>query len=170
MKNTRLWFSLVVVLQVGFLLAWAGYHETVRRTAPVVVLKVVPVDPRDVVRGQYFRLGYEIGRIDQPNASDWAAGSEVWVGLDPQDDGFWTANGVYADQETAARLHQQVVSGRVVDSWNPQQLRVEYGIEDYYVPEGTPTPDFRALSVEATVSGTGNLNLKRVLLDGKSWP
>lgn len=170
MKKTKLLFALLVGLQVGFLLVWAGYHETVRRTASVVLLKVVPVDPRDIVRGQFFRLGYEISQLDQPNANDWTTGREVWVGLDPQDDGFWAASGVYAERSAATMLHQHAVSGRVVRSWNPRQLRIEYGIEEYYVPEGTPTPDFRHLTVEATVSGAGHLNLKRVLLHGKSWP
>ena len=56
-RSTRLFWS-VVGLQAVFLLVWAGWHEHVRSAAPVVRLKTVPVDPQDLLRGDYMILRY----------------------------------------------------------------------------------------------------------------
>ena len=64
--NRARWFAIVVALQVLFLLGWAAYHERERASATVVLLETVPVDPRDLLRGDYMILGYKIGRVPAP--------------------------------------------------------------------------------------------------------
>ncbi len=38
------------------------FQEYVRRNGQEVILATVPVDPRDILRGDYLELAYEIGR------------------------------------------------------------------------------------------------------------
>ena len=55
---------LIAVLVQVLILGWmAGEREWIVRTAPTVWLRTAPVDPRDLFRGDYVTLGYEISTI-----------------------------------------------------------------------------------------------------------
>ena len=53
-----------VLLQVAVLAYMAGQREYILQTGRIVFLKTAPVDPRDVFRGDYVRLWYEISRVN----------------------------------------------------------------------------------------------------------
>lgn len=157
------WLWFVVALQAVFLLSWAGYHEVIRHTAPTIRLKGAPVDPRDILRGDYMTLNYEISRHELPK--DRPKGqSEVYVVLKPQG-GFYVIDSVLA-QKPADNDPRRWVVGEVDDDSN----RITYGIERFFVPEGKGTPRFKTLEVDASVSPAHRLYIKRVLLDGKQFP
>ena len=160
MKTSLKGFILIVAAQVIFLLGWAGWHEYVRQHAPVILLKTRPVDPQDLLRGDYMILGYEIADVKIP--ADVQAGGTCWVVLEP--------DGEY---------HRAVAASVEKPGLAPGQLAVRarrgpggllFGIENYYVPEGMGTPTFTLLQVEASVSPTRQLFIKRLLLDGKAYP
>lgn len=46
----------LVLLHVGVLLSWAGYHEYVWASAPTFRIPLQPRDPYDLMRGRYFVL------------------------------------------------------------------------------------------------------------------
>jgi len=56
---------IITAIIVQFLaLGWmAGSREWIQRTGPTVWLRTAPVDPRDLFRGDYVTLGYEISTI-----------------------------------------------------------------------------------------------------------
>jgi uncharacterized membrane-anchored protein len=54
-----------VALQVLVLGYIAGEREWVVHTGRTVWLRTAPIDPRDVMRGDYVRLDYEIARVDR---------------------------------------------------------------------------------------------------------
>ncbi|MSU71171.1 MAG: DUF2157 domain-containing protein [Opitutus sp.] len=64
--NRARWLALVGGLQVALLVGWVGYHEWNRTTAPTILLETVPVDPRDLLRGDYMILSYKISRVPAP--------------------------------------------------------------------------------------------------------
>lgn len=130
--------ALVAALaQIG-VLAWSVYGRAViLRDGAEVVLKTEPVDPRDLLRGRYVRLGYDISslRLDllpEGQRADAAAGDTLHVHLVPQADGLWTAdradlmsgdgNGVW-------------IAGAITYRMSDDLLSVEYGIERFYAPE-----------------------------------
>lgn len=167
MNHVTRWFWLVVVAQATFLLSWAGWHEYVRTQAPVIRLKTRPVDPQDLLRGDFMVLRYEIGDVAlpiPPGAPD-PLDKEYWIVLEPRD-GFHAAVSA-AETKPALKPGQIAVRGRA--TWRNGR-RVAYGIEDYFVPEGKGSPRFTTIEVEAAVSPTHRLYLKRVLLDGKPYP
>jgi uncharacterized membrane-anchored protein len=63
LRNSILMAVLVAVIQIGFL-GWSIMgRAAILREGREVLLKVEPVDPRDLLRGDYVRLGYEAGTV-----------------------------------------------------------------------------------------------------------
>lgn len=165
MNRTSRWFWGIVVAQAVFLLAWAGWHEHVRTHAPVVRLKTRLVDPRDLLRGDFMILRYDISEVRPPAPVTGAAADtgEFWVVLEPQD-GFYHAVATSWTKPTLS-AGQIAVLGRPGTRGD-----VAYGIESYFVPEGKGAPRFKSLAVEAAVGPTHRLYIKRLLLDGRPYP
>ncbi len=165
LKNAR-WLWGVVALQVVFLVGWAGYHETVRRNAPTIRLKTLPVDPRDILRGDYMTLNYEISRPVQAVTGAGPLEGEVFVVLKPEG-----AHHVIAEiliEEPPANDPRLWVSAK---AWGAaDNPRLDFGIERFFVPEGKGTPTFATLEVEASVSATHHLYIRRLWLDGERFP
>jgi uncharacterized membrane-anchored protein len=169
--NRARWFVVVVVLQAGFLLGWAGYHEWNLTAAPVILLETAPVDPRDLLRGDYVILAYKIGEVPRPPGREILRRSrEIWVSL--RQDGRFHGVASASWSRPAPEPGVMVVRGRA----RPQRrgataLRVDYGIEKYFVPEGRGRPRFEEMVVEATISSTTHrLGIKRLLIDGEVYP
>jgi len=57
-------FYAIIILQILFLVVEATTSEMELRRGRMVLLKVVPVDPRSLFMGNYLDLDYEISRID----------------------------------------------------------------------------------------------------------
>jgi uncharacterized membrane-anchored protein len=160
--NYARWLWVVVALQVSFLIGWAGYHETVRRTAPTIRLQTRPVDPRDILRGDYMVLNYDISRA----ATSGVEAGNVVVMLKPEG-----AFHVVAEVRSApppADDKQLWVHATARGSGS--DMRLDYGIEQFFVPEGKGTPTFKTLEVEASLSATHRLYIKQLWLDGKRFP
>jgi uncharacterized membrane-anchored protein len=164
-----------LVAQVGFLLAWAGYHEWVRESSRVIVLKCRPVDPQDLLRGDYMVMGYEIseavvtGLAESPKARGGAA-TEVWVLLEPRERYHVVVQA--SCTPLSPKAGQLLVRAEARPGFGGARgpSRLEYGIERYFVPEGKGTPRFKLMEVEAAVSPAHRLYIKRVLLDGRAYP
>ena len=54
---------LAVILQLIVLAYMAGEREYILHNGKVIHLRTAPIDPRDMFRGDYVRLNYEISRI-----------------------------------------------------------------------------------------------------------
>lgn len=170
MNRTTKWFWAVVAAQAVFLLAWAGYHEVVRQTASVILLRGRPVDPQDLLRGDYMTLGYDINAVPAATPPLGKMGDDVWVLLAPQD-GYHVV--VQASRERLSPAPgQMLVRGTLGRDWRTGRdaTRVDYGIERYFVPEGKGSPRFQKVEIEVSVSPAHRLSIKRVLLDGKAYP
>ena len=153
-------FWLIVLAQAVFLITWAGWHEHVRTNAPGILLKTKPVDPRDLLRGDYMILGYEIADVTLPASANGAR--EYWVVLEKRGEHHAAVRA--SVEEPVREAGQIAVRARRVGR------SLLYGIEHYYVPEGKGTPRFKTLEVEAAVSPAGNLYIRRLLLDGEPYP
>lgn len=140
--------ALVVALaQIGFLTWMILGRAAILRDGREVLLKVEPVDPRDLFRGDYVRLGYDISRVpmaivtNPPPGEDWLAGERViYVRLARGDDGYWHASSASFDAPAAAAEQEDVDIRGTVEAGQTLtadgMLRVTYGIERFYVPEG----------------------------------
>ncbi len=169
--NRRRLFALIVAAQAALLLAWAGYHEWNRSTAATILLETVPVDPRDLLRGDYMILSYKISRVPKPpgTSGDDFRNRDIWVSL-RRKERFHEVVSTSWSAPDASEASTVTVRGRIQGPANDSQLTVVYDIEKYFVPEGKGQPRFREMVVEATVSPRHTLGIKRLLLDGEPYP
>jgi len=174
---------LVAVVQTGALAAMVldrAWHVASGRE---IVLPVIPVDPRSLFRGDYVILNYDISRVPAPVADGDRMsrdGEKLYVTLERRTEG---AKQTWAVVDTA-RAHGRPLTGdRIVlaarqvgppyrEPGGKRTLRVRYGIESYFVPEGTGRDleqRVRAgtLSVVVAVDGQGSAAIKGLVLDGQ---
>jgi uncharacterized membrane-anchored protein len=128
----------LVVAQVLFLLAVAGSYYATGLWGKEIRLKTVPVDPRDILYGDYVRLSYEISSLKpelwKEPGSEPERGDVIYVVLKP-DHGLYQPAAAYRSKPQTVD-DEVVLKGRVDYSWN-EAIAVKYGLEKYYVPEGT---------------------------------
>ncbi|MBX4858993.1 GDYXXLXY domain-containing protein [Rhizobium sophorae] len=143
-----------------------------------VLLKTAPVDPRDFLRGDYVVLSYDISSVPVQTVSGGIpaeAGERVlWVRLKKQEDGFWTVtessfHELPPQPETVILRSQPFYSGGLAAG---DSMRVEYGIERYYVPEGEGKPIEEArndgnVAIAVRISPDGSAQIRSLLVDGK---
>ena len=159
---------LVLAAQVLWLLGSVWVQEQGLNEGTRVQLETAPVDPRDLLRGDYVILSYKISRVPPacfvaPPQGPLTAGTTVWVLLEEQENGFY---GIA--QAGLSRLSpgpgQVLLRGSAVES-GARDLRLEYGLERYYVREGTGNPQGR-LTVEASIDSAGVARIAEVYVDG----
>ena len=126
-----------IILQLIVLVTMIAMRLTPLLTADTILLRVVPVDPRDVFRGDYVVLGYECSRIPsqgiaglrghQDNDFREVQGQTVYVTLVPESDGkHWRP-----EQYSTERPKQGIYLRGQIQGW-----QIQFGIESFYVQEG----------------------------------
>jgi len=169
--------ALIQTLVLGYMIE---SRASILRNGAELVLKTVPVDPRDLLRGDYVILAYDISTIqpekitgEMPKESGEA---RLSVRLARQADGFWGVDEASfeplpANKEsvvaTTQPFYHYFAAG---DAQGP--LNVDYGIERYYVPEGEgrvleTARNASALSVTARVDDAGRMQIRQIAVDGK---
>lgn len=180
-------YGLAFLVLASLLAAMIGHRALILRDGEEVRLAIVPVDPRDLFRGDYVVLTYGIGelRLDRiAGDKQFHRGDTVHVVLQPDPDGRAQVVAAHRDRPPAA-ADGVVIRGRVsYVSTTPRQadkraactgncpvVGVEYGIEAYFVPEGDgraiETTEKSRLEIVAAVTRSGDAAIKRLLLDGR---
>jgi uncharacterized membrane-anchored protein len=83
-----------IIMQVLVLAYMAGEREYILGSGTIVHLRTAPVDPRDIFRGDYVRLSYEISRIAANDITDAESrekikkGRKIFVSLEKGPDGL----------------------------------------------------------------------------------
>ncbi len=156
-------------------------RASILRNGADIRLKTLPVDPRDLLRGDYVILSYMISTIPKSIVTGEVPkvnGRErLIVRLKPGTDGLWTATeasfGTLAPEEGSVLLRTQPFDYySVTDGVLPDSLFVSYGLERYYVPEGEgkvleDARNQEELEVEARVSKDGTPQIARLILRGE---
>jgi uncharacterized membrane-anchored protein len=174
MTNLSYRFLGVVGLQFLLLFGVIGYKQYTVATGETVVLKVVPVDPRSLFRGDYVRLSYDISTIDPARlggADYLTAGETVFVELAPGDGGYWSAVAVYQDRRSVEDGHV-LIKGKATTSrfGSDRTVRVEYGVEEVFVPEGSGRAietSREQVGVEVKVDRFGNAVARKIVIEGR---
>jgi uncharacterized membrane-anchored protein len=135
-------------------------------------LNVVPVDPRDLLRGDYVTLSYAVSRLwtnELDIAETFAEDDAIYVSL-RQDGKDWKA--VAAHRRRPA--DGLVLKGRVTRVTNCGDrcriYAVDYNLEKFFVSEGQGRDIERLtnghVEVDVAVAANGRAALKRLLVDG----
>jgi uncharacterized membrane-anchored protein len=148
----------LLLLQCLGLAAWYAWHHA-GLSQPTVMLKTLPVDPRDYLRGDYIILHYEISQLPLESQNTFQEGTPVYVILG-EEDGFATSSSV---QDWPPERNQRFIKGRV------RGPRIEFDLEKYFVPEGQGNPP-PPITVEVTLRPDGTAQIKQLHAQGSPWP
>lgn len=174
----------VALLQGGFLAKMAYDRVTLIKNGREIALQVIPIDPRDVFRGEYVILGYNISQIDlKADAKDgsddkFARGNTVYVTLHQDADGAWTSKALSAGYPADVAASDVVIKGTVRTQFRRNAegddavVAIRYGIESYFVPEGTGKAledSVREKKIQALVAigSDGTAALKGLVIGGE---
>lgn len=84
-------FALLVLLQCLLLFGMIGMREVWILRGTKIKLKCVPVDPRDIFRGDYARLNYEISTVSLESKEKIRKNDKIYVELRKNDKGYYEA-------------------------------------------------------------------------------
>lgn len=159
--------SLWICAQLIFFAGWIVHEEGKlgEGVGHSVLVRTVPVDPRDLLRGQYMRLAYEWSRGTIAGSPMSAPpGTDVWVVLGPEGE-FHVPLRAAQERPVVASAREVAMRGRI-----GERQSLEFGIEKYFVPEGTETPPANEITVRLRVGADGVPRIEAVYRNGVSWP
>jgi len=163
-------FIAVLALQSAWMLGTALVQERSLTQGELILLETRPVDPRDLLRGDYVVLNYKIGaapvmsQFRPPIQSGLKPGQTVYLALSKHGD-FHEVE--WASTQPVEEVAPGMVVLRGTMSVTPR-LGIEFGLERYYVHEGTGNPHGK-LTVQVAVSKSGKGVIKQVFLDGEPY-
>lgn len=170
LRNRSLAIAGVAALQLAALGYMVWDREMRVRNGTDVVLEVVPVDPRSLFQGDYVILGYPISTVSVWYGAEPKVGQDIYVTVAPAEDGSWKLAGWNFDPVSAAKPGGVTLKGRIdrvlepapADSSGTGQVRVTYGLERFFVPEG------KGLQLEKLVQDKKLSAIVSVWRDGSS--
>ena len=180
--NRKFFFLLLISLWFLMIFSYVVYKEFSLRFGTEVTLKVVPVDPRDIFRGDYVILTYEISEVSPEQKilfddsfygeTNLYSGDTVYVEL-IKDGNFHKGGNIY----TAKPAKGLFIKGKIQTNQRNFDLinnieTIIYGIENYFVPEdeGKALEDARnrdRVSAAVSVNRYGTASLKNLYIDDK---
>lgn len=168
-KQTK--FIAAIALQAVIVFAIIISKLSVLSGGTDILLRIEPVDPRDMLRGDYATFQYSSVSNPDPYLSGGrqiGAGDTVYVTLQ-QSGKYWIAHNI---QKTKPFGGETVLKGKVASS-NGSGIHIVYGIEQYFIPEGKGQ-GFSFFNKEAaakvTINEDGDAVLKQIYVDDKPWP
>lgn len=130
-----------------------------------ILLRVVPVDPRDIFRGDYVILGYDFTRMRPEGERQWDqshVGREIFVTLVPEVDGkHWRGSTVSWTRPSSGIFLRGKVGNDLGNEFNIGQFFVQEGKGKEY----EDAVRSRRLSAEIAVTAEGAATLKRLVLE-----
>jgi uncharacterized membrane-anchored protein len=178
--------TLAALIQLGILASLVISQTRLLTTGREVVVAIVPVDPRDLFRGDYVTLAFSISTIpsDLVESGGPAENRAIFVTLQPGADGLWQATNARRLLPSSLGADQVVIRGHVTFGATPQttsqvnrpgmgrSVGVRYGLERYYVAEGTGTrletlARDKKLAAILAVGPTGQAAIKGLMVDGQ---
>jgi len=162
-------FAAVVALQALVLMGATAREEYYRHTGEEILVRTIPVDPFDLLRGQYVILGF--GFQNPPGWFEYFydEGDSVYVVL-TRKGRYWLRDGYEASVPSRSSRDADTVylKGRVASS--SAFPRVAFpDLSRFYVREGTRPPR-KLPDVVLSVRGDGTARIIRLEIDGRPWP
>lgn len=157
--------AIIIILQVLFLFGLIGVKYYTLSSGVPVLLKSAPTDPWDVFRGEYVMLEYDISWVNSENLDhEEAQNKDVYVVLE-KGEKYWDAAGIYLDKPGLA-AGQVFIKGKInyYDEFRGQ-YKVLYGIESYYVEEGTGTglQQIRSFDAQVRIDRFGGAVIENII-------
>jgi uncharacterized membrane-anchored protein len=169
-------FIAVIIVQIVCLLGIVGYRESILALGRTAVLQTVPVDPRDLFKGEHVILRYEISTLGNRIESgskryfvrgQFNEGDTVYVSITNVDE-----HEISYDVQTGGPSDRTdiFIKGKVTSN-KDNVITVEYGIEQYFVPEGRGLEIEQAddVKVRVKINRSGVAAIEELIVDGEVW-
>lgn len=139
------WMILVTIMQVSILLAISFQREWIFRTGDVVYLRTAPVDPRDIFRGDYVQLHYDVSipeasLVSKKLHTDLRKGNThyqpIFVHLHKARSGVADITDISISPPDSG-LYLKALVGRNIWKDYRNRGRIKYGIEKYFVEQNS---------------------------------
>lgn len=174
----------VALLQTAALAKIVIDRQTLLKGGREIVMKVLPVDPRDIFRGDYVTLGYGLSPVQGAKLKDGGdlagieKGQAAYLTIAEGADHVWTPVRLTRNYPTNIAAGEAMLKGMVAHRWDDAvtpgsaTADMHFGIETYFVPEGTGKrleELVRDKAVEAiiAVGGDGSAALKGLITGGE---
>ncbi|MCQ9283637.1 GDYXXLXY domain-containing protein [Priestia aryabhattai] len=130
-RRTAVW--IIILVQLIMLGGIFTKNEVLLQNGKEIKLALQPIDPRSLLQGDYVELNYDIAHVTLPHVKD---GEKVKLVLRPDKQGVYKYAKIYqADDDWnkpyTSKEKDVVITGSYHD-WG-----IQYGIEHYFIPEGT---------------------------------
>jgi uncharacterized membrane-anchored protein len=178
-RRILLMLAIIAAAQTSVLAGMIIGRVRLLKTGREIVLPIIPIDPRDLFRGEYVRLGYDIGTapsrlLEGPSP---ARNEPFYVVLEKNAAGAWLPARIVRDmpRETSPDrvvLQARTLHGATIDPVRDKSVQLRYGIEGYFVQEGLgrQLEDLsrqQRLAALVAVDARGNAAIKGLITDGK---
>ena len=147
---------IVILLILGGFILYVSIPFFGTKTA---VLATQPVDPFDLIRGQYIIIRYEIGNI--PTIQGVEVGEKIYVLLKEDNEGISRFDGTSLIRPSS---NKQFIKGKII-SKNDNSMNLEFGIEQYFFERGAKFST-RDMTVRIKLSDFGGSRIIELLQDG----
>lgn len=128
-------------------------------TGKAVVLATRPVDPFDILQGQYIAINYDISSI--PAFAGASTGKSVYVALKEDENNIWR----YKDASLEPFSDSIFIRGKIKSIYGGS-MSVEYNIERYFFERNAKLPSGN-LTVEVKIAGSGDARISKLLYNGR---
>ncbi|CDX25648.1 Conserved membrane protein [Mesorhizobium plurifarium] len=171
----------LALVQIGFLSWIIAGRAAILRNGKEVLLKVEPVDPRDLLRGDYISLNNNISRIpvkliaNIPQGAFSSDDDSITVRLKKGADGYWQPTAAWLGKAPApAAADEADIAGHVAAGWDfrspDMTIAPDYGIDRFYLPEGEGVAiqdeiRVRPFGIKLALAADGTAQIK-ALMDG----
>jgi uncharacterized membrane-anchored protein len=159
-------FYAIVAAQLLLLVGLIAFKQWTLYAGDQILLATVPVDPRELFRGDHVILSYRISTLERWlwQENRYEKGETVYVTLRRQRR-LWEAASVSKSPPEEGKLFLRARVRKATD----KRLTVDYGIESYFVPEGQGREleqhRGRGLIVEAAVDRQGRAVIRDVRVE-----
>lgn len=181
-------FIAVVLAQIAIIGLLVAYNYAIVSGGQTLYLKALPVDPTDLIRGDYIVSRFSVSQasLDQFEDMKVSTGETVYVPVkDEGQSGYSYINGEITSslpnkvESGVIYLKGKVVSGGAdamqgngLGSFNYgyTPVTISYGIEESFVQKGRGTlPPNANVVAEIKVDAYGNSRVTNLFVDGKKW-
>jgi uncharacterized membrane-anchored protein len=174
----------LLALSTAFLALMVAQEQMRRQMGTEIVLRARPVDPRDLLRGAYVTLAYDVERVrlpDLPTPADpsgWKAGDQLFLGL-AEENGAWKPVSLGREKPATGpairalyRSREDYADVTAPGANMPVDILIDIGADHYYADETTAKAlekDIRenGLDIILAVGGDGGLSIKGLVLNGQ---
>lgn len=157
-RNQILRLAIALLVLLGIVITFILYLSWPLLTGTTAVLATMPIDPFDILRGQYLTIRYEISQI--PIIEEANEGDTAYIQLTEDSSQIWRYK-----KASLIKPEGVFIKGKII-SKQTGTMRIEYGIEQYFFEKDAHI-ETRNMTVKVKISSSGQARILELLQDGK---